>query len=222
MEFLGQLNLIIHVIAGGGMLVTAPLAFLINTKNIKNHKIAGKVFNYCMAIVVITTFTGFLKDPSNIFRQFLLAIGVLTAYNVVKGVRAIQIMKGSEIKKFDYINLSVLGLAGLGLLGASFYTAFIGNFPTSISILFGVFGLLMTIEVPQMWKKYSNPSKNKLDWFRIHIGSMMGAFIASCTAFTVNVLPGLPMLVGWFGPTILLTPLAIYYSRKFAPRNKKV
>jgi len=221
MELLGQLSLIIHIIAGGGMLLFAPIAFLINVKNKSRHILAGKIFNYCMAVVGVTSLIGILKNPTNIFLQFLFAIAILTAYSVVKGVRAIQIMKGSEIKKFDFICLSIIGMAGLGLLIASFYTAFIGDFPISVSILFGVFGFFMAAEVPQMWKVYSNPSKNKLDWFRIHIGSMMGAFIASCTAFTVNAVPHLPMLVKWFGPTIILMPLAFYYGRKFAPKKKK-
>jgi len=203
------------------MLLFAPIAFLINVKNKSRHVLAGKIFNYCMAIVGITSLIGILKNPSNIFLQFLFAIAILTAYSVVKGVRAIQIMKGSEIKKFDFICVATLGIAGLGLIGGAIYTFLSGNYPMSVSILFGVFGIMMTIEVPQMWKVYSNPSKNKLDWFRIHIGSMMGAFIASCTAFTVNAVPHLPMLLKWFGPTIILMPLAFYYGRKFAPKKKK-
>lgn len=219
MELLGQLNLIIHVIAGGGMLVTAPLAFLINTKNIKNHKIVGKVFNYCMTIVVITTFTGFFKDPSSIFRQFLVAIGILIAYSVVKGVRAIQIMKGDKIKKIDFISLYILTAAGLFLLGAAIYSFINGS--TTTAIIFGVFGIVCVGEFPGQWKRLTKPMKDKKEWFRVHIGSMMGAFIASCTAFTVNALPGLPPLIGWFGPTIILVPLIIYYTRKFVPRKKK-
>lgn len=220
MEFLNSLNLTIHIIAGGGMLLFAPIAFLINTKNIKRHRLAGKIFNYCMAVVFVTSLLAILKDPTNIFRQFLLAIGILTFYSVVKGVRAIQIMKGSKITKFDYAGVLILGTSGLFLIGAAFYTAFFGNFYKSIPILFGVFGAMSVWEVPVMWKVYSNPSKDKMDWFRLHIGSMMGAFIASCTAFTVNAFHGLPMLVQWFGPTIILVPLMIYYSRKFAPRKK--
>lgn len=219
MEFLGQLNLIIHVIAGGGMLVTAPLAFLINTKNVKNHRTVGKVFNYCMAIVGITSFFSFLKHPTDIFRQFLLAIAILTAYNVIKGVRAIQIMKGSKINRFDFINLYALTLAGLFLTGAAVYSFF--NYNISITIIFGVFGVACLAEFPGQWKRLRTPLTDKMEWFRIHIGAMMGAFIASVTAFTVNAVPWLPDLLKWFGPTIILVPLIIYYTRKFAPKKKK-
>ena len=219
MEFLGQLNIIIHVIAGTGMLLTAPIAFLINTKSIKYHRIAGKIFNYCMAIVGITSFIGFLKSPSSIFRQFLVAIAILTAYNVIKGVRAIQIMKGSKIKRFDFINLYVLTFAGFFLVGAAAYSYF--NFNISITIIFAVFGIACLAEFPRQWKRLSTPLTDKKEWFRIHIGAMMGAFIASMTAFTVNAVPWLPDLVKWFGPTVVLVPLIIFYTRKFAPKEKR-
>jgi len=220
MENLGQLNIIIHVVAGGGMLLFAPAAFLINVKNIQRHRLAGKIFNYCMAIVGITTLFGVLKDPTNIFRQFLLAILIFTVYSVVKGVRAIQIMKGSEVKKIDYINIGFLGAAGVFLIGAAIWLYFSGKFGLTGPILFGVFGFLSIIEIRPALKllKVGRDDKNEL--FRQHIGSMMGAFIASCTAFTVNAFHDLPTLIQWFGPTIILVPLVVYYTNKFAPKKK--
>lgn len=221
MELLGKMNIIIHVIAGGGMLLFAPAAFLINTKNIQRHRLAGKIFNYCMAVVGVTTLIGVMKDPTNIFRQFLLAILVFTVYNVVKGVRAMQIMKGSPVKKIDYINIALLGLAGLFLLGAAAWLYFFKNSGLTAPILFGVFGLLSVFEIRPGLKllKVGRDDKNEL--FRQHISAMMGAFIASSTAFTVNAFHSLPVLLQWFGPAIILSPLVVYYLRKFAPKKKK-
>ena len=221
MEFLSQLNIIIHVIAGTGMLIFAPFAFLINTKNITRHRLAGKLFNYCMAIVAVTAVVGVLKYPQYIFRWFLFAITIFTVYNVVKGVRAVQIMKGDSVKKIDFINLILMGAAGMFMVSAALWALFFSNSSISVPILFGVFGIVSVAEVPKMWHKYKNPTDDKSEWFRLHIGSMMGAFIASCTAFTVNTMPAwMPPLAGWFGPTIILFPLASYYVKKFAPRKK--
>ena len=221
MENFGQLNILIHVIAGGGMLLFAPAAFLINVKNIQRHRLAGKIFNYCMAIVGITTLIGVLKDPTNLFRQFLMAILIFTVYNVVKGVRSIQIMKGSEVKKIDYINIGLLGMAGVFLIGAAGWLYFKNNGLTG-PILFGVFGLLSLFEIRPALKLLKTGKDDKNELFRQHIGAMMGAFIASTTAFTVNAFHSLPVLIQWFGPAIILSPLVVYYTRKFAPKKKAV
>ena len=217
MEFLGQLSLITHIVAGAVMLLSAPFAFIINVKSIKNHRLAGKIFNYAMTIVGITTVIGVFKRPDNLFSYFLLAIMVLTAFSVVKGVRAIQVMKGSPINKVDYINLAFIGVSGLFLLGAATYVHFF-NLSGEVTILFGVFGLVCLAEIYPSLKRFKNPKE--VNWFRVHIGSMMGAFIASTTAFVVNALKFLPFLVQWFGPTVVLVPLIIYYQRKFAPKKK--
>ena len=120
-----------------------------------------------MTIVVITTFTGFFKDPSSIFRQFLVVIGILTAYSVVKGVRAIQIMKGSEIKKIDFISLYILTAAGLFLIGAAIYSFL--YIEMTVAIIFGVFGMVCVSEFPGQWKRLTQPMKDKKEWFRVHI-----------------------------------------------------
>ncbi|MDO8367763.1 MAG: hypothetical protein Q7T20_13260, partial [Saprospiraceae bacterium] len=47
-------------------------------------------------------------------------------------------------------------------------------------------------------------SMHPLDWMQLHLGTMLGAFTASTTAFTVNSAYFLPWWAQWFGPTLLL------------------
>ena len=50
---------------------------------------------------------------------------------------------------------------------------------------------------------------------------MIGAFIASTTAFTVNIGGDyLPWYLQWFGPTIALLPLQFYWGRKLKNQMK--
>ncbi len=103
-------------------------------------------------------------------------------------------------------------------MGAAIYVQFFTNSSGEIVILFGAFSLVCLSEIYPSLKRFKNPKE--VNWFRIHIGSMMGAFIASTTAFVVNALKFLPLLVQWFVSTVILVPLIIYYQRKFAPKKK--
>jgi hypothetical protein len=50
---------------------------------------------------------------------------------------------------------------------------------------------------------------------QLHLSTMLGAFTASTTAFTVNVAPEfMPWWAQWFGPTMMLLPLQFYFGGK--------
>ncbi|WP_349409310.1 DUF2306 domain-containing protein [Pseudalkalibacillus sp. SCS-8] len=69
----------------------------------------------------------------------------------------------------------------------------------------------------RMWK----------NWMRMHIGGMLGSYIGIITAtIVVNiskvpVLNELPVLIFWFLPTIIGTPIIAAVSRKYIPKKKK-
>ncbi len=54
----------------------------------------------------------------------------------------------------------------------------------------------------------------------LHLGNMMGAYIASFTAFLV-VNEVLPPLVGWLGPTVLGSFYIAYWNIKINKKKKK-
>jgi hypothetical protein len=62
-------------------------------------------------------------------------------------------------------------------------------------ILFTVFGIGALSDAVKNMRVFSNPGKmSPLDWMQLHLSSMLGVFIASTTAFTVNAAYFLP----WF------------------------
>jgi uncharacterized membrane protein YobD (UPF0266 family) len=81
-----------------------------------------------------------------------------------------------------------------------------------VLIVFGMIGLLF---VNNDIKAFRGRSKEKNFGLMIHIQRMMGAFIASLTAFLVVNNTVLPNVVAWLLPTLCLVPLIVYWIRRW-------
>jgi hypothetical protein len=220
MSTLTSIHLFAHVSAGIITLIAGPIAIFTNRSYPKVHKIAGKIFFYAMLYVCFSSIIGFFRHPKEIFYQFLLGIGLLVLAGILRGVRALQIMKNGQIKTYDWIYTILLGISAVWMLGMAMWCY--GQFTEThkgmmmgFSILFAVFGMGSVSDVVLNFKMFSNPQNyEKMEWLKLHVQTMIGCFIASTTAFTVNVAHFLPWYIQWFGPTILLLPLQFYWGKK--------
>ena len=213
-ELIGKISLYIHVIAGVSTLVTGPLAIFYNFENPKKHRLAGKIFFYAMLVVAISSAGGFLKHPGQPFFQLLLGIAVLVLAGIFRGVRSISLMKGGRVSSFDFAYTLMLGLNGAYMLDMSL-RHFLAGTMIAIPVLFAVFGAMCLSDTATNWKVFRAPAAlQRLDWLDLHKSTMLGAFTASTTAFTVNAAHFLPWYLQWFGPTLLLLPLQVYFGRK--------
>ncbi len=221
MELIGKIALIIHIIAGGSTLITGPLAIFYNFKDPKKHRIVGKTFFYAMLVVVISSVSGLIKHPDSAFYQFLFGLSILVLCQILRGVRSIFLMKGGAVTNLDWTYTTVLGLNGVWMLSMAAWHFSLGTM-IAIPILFSVFGAMSLLDVPKNWRVFSQPQLlHRLDWMRLHTSTMLGAFTASTTAFTVNAAHFLPWWAQWFGPTLLLLPLQIYFGGKLKTMRKK-
>ena len=217
MSSISALTIIIHIVAGSLTLITGPIAIFTNNRNTRLHRIVGKTFFIAMNIVCISAIMGYFRHSDQIFYQFLLGISVLVYAGILRGVRAIQIMKGGTVKVFDFVYSGALGLFGLWMLGMGVWHIMIGSM-IAFPILFGIFGLGAVKDAFENFKNFKHPEYlSPRDWMRLHVLTMIGAFIASTTAFTVNTAHYLPWFVQWFGPTLVLLPLQFYWGRKLKP-----
>jgi len=222
MELLGKIVLIIHIIAGVSTLITGPIAIFYNFKDPKKHRIVGKAFFYAMLIVGFSAIGGWLKRPDSVFMQFLMGIAIIVLTGVFRGVRTIFIMKGGPVLRFDFVYTAILGLGGVWMAGMSIWHFQQGTM-IAFPILFGVFGSMALKDTFQNVKIFTRPlALHRLDWMRLHASTMLGAFTASTTAFTVNAAHFLPWWAQWFGPTLLLLPVQFYFGRKLLNMKPKV
>ncbi len=218
-QFFGKISLIIHIIAGISTLIAGPVAIFYNFKDRRKHRLAGKIFFYAMLVVCVSAWMGYVKRPDQPFFQFLLGVAMIVLASVLRGVRAMLFMKNlHKPGGFDIAYTVLLGLTGMWLFSRSLWHFEHGTM-IALPILFGVFGVMALSDTVKNSRLFlMKQAVSGLDWYRLHVGSMLGAFTASTTAFTVNAATFLPWYLQWFGPFLAIVPLQIYFGRKLRRR----
>lgn len=220
MEHWGMLNLYIHIAAGSLTLLAGPVAIFYNGDNVKLHKLWGKLFLGAMTVVNVSALLGFIQHPTQVIYQFFAGIAILVAFNLYKGIRAMQMKRQPTIKTLDKAIFLITALVGLFFLSMAIYGfRYLNGGP--VFILFSVFGLALVLDLVTLLRLVNNADTTSIQWFKQHISGMLAAFTASTTAFMVNVDIGLPWYVAWFGPTVVIQPLLFYFFKKYRLNVKK-
>lgn len=214
MELLINSLLFVHVTAGVLTLLAGPAAILSNTNQLRWHRLSGKVFFFAMLVTCFSSILTYFRHPEKIFYQFLLGIAFVVLGGLLRGVRAVTIMKNGRPGVFDFLYTLLLGITGTWMLYMA-VTLFMEGTGIAFPILFGVFGGGAVHDALKNFHIFSGKKMmSGTDWLQLHLNSMIGAFIASTTAFTVNTAHYLPWFVQWFGPTVLLVPVMVWFSKK--------
>ncbi|WP_339708877.1 hypothetical protein [uncultured Kriegella sp.] len=199
----------IHAFLGGIGLLTGTGSAIVK-KGGKSHKKMGTVFSYAMiASSLISLVIARMPNHENLF---LFLIGIFTIYMVLAGNRALT-FKNKRKEKADILDLTISGImltASIGMFAIGLIGLFQKNETSILYLFFGVFGALLTIKDFQMFMSFS---QNKNMWLKNHLGRMIGALIASFTAFLVAGLH-ISTLFVWLAPTILGTLYIVYWKRK--------
>lgn len=198
-----------HVAAGVISLVAAPVSMAVAKGGVA-HRISGKIFFWSMVYIFVSA--AILGTYH--WKPFLLMVSVLSFYLVYSGYRALyqkQINLGKGVQWYDWAVAAACGLFMLVFLIWSVDVMLKGG--NVILLLFFSLGGLYSIltEVNAYIKK----PDVKHRWLFNHIGRMVGGFIAAVTAFSTNVLTFMPGLAQWLWPTLIGTPLIIYWIRTY-------
>jgi uncharacterized membrane protein len=210
MEQTIQTLIYIHAFFGGVGLITGMISIFVKKGGI-NHKKAGKVFSYSMVFSsLLSLFIAWMPNHENLF---LFLIGVFTIYMVLSGNRALT-LKASVKSEADLIDKSISGtmlLASAVMVGLGGYGVVTQVNNSVLYLFFGVIGVSLTMGDFKTFKTFTqNRNLSVIN----HIGRMVGAMIASVTAFIVAGL-NFEALVFWITPTVLGTGYIVYWVRKF-------
>lgn len=206
-----QLLIYIHASFGGIALLSGTLAILFK-KGSPNHKKAGKIF-YLSLLIGSLIAIGITQFPNH-YNPFLFSIGIFSLYLLLSGYRALRYKAAIPSLKIDTMISSTMLLISLLMISLPLLQN------GKLNIVLSVFGGIGLFSAIRDLRFYQNPEKLRKNWLRLHLGNMMGAYIASFTAFIV-VNDFLPSLVGWLGPTVLGFIYIIYWNRKLKKKKKK-
>lgn len=219
---MGKLFLILltlHIIGGGAGLIFGTIAAVVK-KGSRPHLISGIVFFWGMLIASVSALIlSWLPGHEN---QFLFAVGGFTLYMIISGYRIVVLKRRSKTTQTKFFIIDYL----ITFFGYSF-TIFLltqsvkgllhGN---TFSVVPGVFGLICLSYVALDTKLLLGKTTVKSIWMYSHIVRMMGAMIASYTAFlVVNVQIEMQWIL-WLLPSVIGGIFISVFIRKYTPRKK--
>ena len=217
MEFAIKIAIYIHAFFGAIGLLAGSLSFIVK-KGSKLHKRSGKWFTIGMLAssglsIPIASMPGH-ENP------FLVMIGLFTIYMVIVGNRSLRFKKRKTLAdKTDWGISGLMAVISLVMLSAGLLKS------GEIAVLFLFFGGIGLVLCLMDFNFLRNPHKTKTGWLVQHIGKIVGAFIASVTAFLVagTHLSGLAV---WILPSVIGNTAIIYWilkvrGVKFKPRFQK-
>ena len=218
MEKILQILLFIHIAAGVFALLSG-IAAIVFPKGKKGHNISGKIYYSAMIGIGLTAFA--IAIPKG--NMFLLMIGGFSTYMTLTGYRFLQFRRNKSLC-FGFWDYSLIMIGFTTLIIPSIYFTQIGWVKIGgFAVVFGVFGLILTGMLFGDLSIGKKLSTYRSAWFlQMHISRMMGAFIATVTAFLVQNWQTDPVFIAWLLPTVVFTPLIIYYQRKYKVNKQHV
>ncbi len=209
MEQAIKILIYIHAFLGGLGLIAGITSIAVK-KGSTIHMTSGTVFSYSMlSSSLISLVIARMPHHENLF---LFLIGVFTIYMVLAGNRALTLRSKTK-SKADIVDKSISGLmflTSVGMLIIGIAGMMQKNNNSVLFLFFGGIGFFLTLNDFKTFRTFT--TKNNA-WLKSHIGRMIGALIASITAFMVAGL-NIGTVFVWMLPTILGTGYIIYWNRK--------
>ncbi len=222
-----KILLLTHVAFGFSALAMGIVP-MIAKKGGKVHKFWGNVYYWSMFGVFITALMLFALHPGQLKLQFFLCIAILSFYLTFSGERILKMKKNAtQATLYDRLAAAIALVSGVAMLAyAGYAVVILQNY--FITILFTVFGLGLTLSARKDWQLYTGKIESeKMHWYFGHISKIMGAYIATITAFCVNMTRYLPedasvylQLIPWLAPGVLLGVGTAYYSKRQREKRK--
>lgn len=216
--------LVTHVSCGFTALMTGLMPMLW-PKGSPVHRRAGRIYVYCIMVVVITALLLCVLQPFKLLRLFLVGIAVLNFYLCWTGWRTTRRKRSSPERvdwQLTYLTLTI----SVAMLAMGLYLLL--TQPSVFAILFTIFGFLT---FKNAWYDVGlfRQLPEKKHWFYHHITRMSGSYIGTFTAFLVNNLnrmlpkgsPAWVDLLGWLAPTLIGSLLIAYTVRSYKQKFKR-
>jgi len=199
--------LYLHILAG---LISLGIAYvlLFIKKGNKRHKKLGLIYVYGMSTIFVTAIPLSLLGE---FNPFLFVVAIFSFYLAFSGYRQGRDRNGAREQIDKVLGVFITATSILFYsMAVSLYL--IEDSMWITSVVFGSIALGMGINDFRRMKIVERP--DFYDRTNLHLNLMLGGTIATTTAFIVTIDPFSILWLNWVAPTIVGTPIIIYFSKR--------
>jgi hypothetical protein len=194
-----------HIVAGNVALFAAVGAML-SRKGGPIHLWSGRAFSIGMGVIFLTALPMSLMRPN----VFLLLVALFNGYLAWSGwIRARN--RGGEPITAEWLGASAMAGTAVVMLAGGVFMLVSGNLMGIVLVVFaGIGGGLAVADLRGMRsRRYRGAGR-----IASHLTRMLGATIGAFTAFLVVNVRVEPAFVVWIAPSLLLTPVVVYWGRR--------
>ena len=204
--------LAIHIAAGSIALLTAAMA-LVTPKGERWHILAGRVYAIGMTLVFLTAVPLAILGDS----IFLFLIAFFSFYLVFAGWRFAR-NRQRRAHPVDWAAVGILAVTGLGMWGYAIVIGLNGSSQWVTLLVFGGIALALSIADGRFHRRQPGGARRVAR----HLTNMMAGTIATITAVTVVNVDMEPVWVPWILPTVVITPLIVWWNiRTLRPARRR-
>jgi hypothetical protein len=206
----------IHGVIGLVAIIAGVVALSL-PKRPSGHPWAGRLFMLSMGLAIAVAAPVVVVGGN----LFLMGVGLLVLYHGVVAWRLARLQPPkTRPGPIDRALHPGFGLAFLVFGGYGAWVLIHGHGMGVVAIV------LSTISLVSVWQFHRFMGQDSFEpdaWVGQHIRGVATTFIASLTAFAAatgpRLAPAIPELLLWLGPTLLFTPLFIWFGRRVEPAS---
>ena len=197
--------LAIHIAAGFAALIAALVA-AVTPKGERWHVYAGRAFVVGMAVIFLTALPMTVLKPN----LFLFLIALFSFYLALTGWLRARNRRGRPTP-LEWGAAGVMLLTAIVMGGRGLMLLLASNSMGTVLLVFGAIGgqLAVSDVMALRAQRYTGISR-----IAAHLTRMLAGTIATVTAFAVVNVRIEPQVIVWLGPTVVLTPVIIYWNAR--------
>ena len=197
--------LALHVAAGSVALLSAAGA-VIAPKGGRTHAWAGRAFTLGMTVIFLTAVPMTFIRPN----LFLFLIALFNGYLAFTGWRR-AINRSGVPTPVEWTAAGVMALTAIGMAGRGIVMLRSGDTMGIVLLVFTLIGGALSISDLRGLRAHRFRGKDRI---ASHLTRMLGGTTGALTAFLVVNVRVEPGFVVWILPSVVVTPLIIYWARR--------
>ena len=167
---------------------------------------SGQVYFWAMFAIFATAIPMSILKPN----LFLLLIAIFSFYFALIGLRLAKNRRGTP-HAIDWVTVVVMMVTGLAMSAYGAYMLSAAHDNGIVMLAFGLFGCRTGYRDFQRLRTGGLRGQTRI---ARHLTSMLGASIATLTAFLTTNINLKPEWILWLGPALLITPFIVWWNRQ--------